>query len=340
MARFEQPERPGDGLPPEPDIFAPAPSAAEPAWFEAGAIGEPIMASNAPQGGDPLPWPAETAPQAAPQPPVPVWPVEPTAPAAARFEAEAIEPPTPMAAPTSWSEPVFEPQTPFTQAATHSIADELAAAASPAAFEDVAIPDAFMPGAWEHAAPAAWEPEVPAAWEPEAPAAWAPDVPAAWEPQAPTRASSEISTFEPIASAPAAPATPPPALSPSPSAPQEPAMAVAPPFIDPLPPLPADDLSTLAARFEAGLARRAAVSSAEQAARALEARIGMADQDDAVRQALRALRPVAVRTDPSPLPQPLSSAGPESAPSLDQEVDMALEQALGTLRKLSELGRR
>jgi hypothetical protein len=115
--------------------------------------------------------------------------------------------------------------------------------------------------------------------------------------------------------------------------------------VDPLPPLPSDDLVTLAARFETGLARREAISHADNAARTLQARIGLADQDDAVRAALRGLRPVAAVPD-APKDQSLSArlgafTQDEAANAgLDQNVDMALEQALGTLRRLTELGRR
>jgi hypothetical protein len=108
-----------------------------------------------------------------------------------------------------------------------------------------------------------------------------------------------------------------------------------------LPLLPDADIAMLAARFETGLAKRAAIINAEEARQALDARIALVQPDPSVRAALRAHRPIELVAQAGLQAQDDGRAEPEGAAfRLDQEVEEALNRALATLRKLTEQGRR
>lgn len=97
-----------------------------------------------------------------------------------------------------------------------------------------------------------------------------------------------------------------------------------------------ESLAGLLARFEHGLSRRMAVIDARSAETQLSERLIFAEPDPAVRSALRALRPVESVAPPPVRP----AADPADTPPLDRDVDAELEAALGTLRRLTEQGRR
>lgn len=105
-----------------------------------------------------------------------------------------------------------------------------------------------------------------------------------------------------------------------------------------LPLVPGANVIDLAVRFEQGLARRQAVIHAEEAQHMLAERLPLAQGDPCVRAALRARRPVEVVM----ISRPATAEAPAAdAPSrVDVDVEAALDQALATLRKLAEQGRR
>jgi hypothetical protein len=103
-------------------------------------------------------------------------------------------------------------------------------------------------------------------------------------------------------------------------------------------PLLDGDLATLAARFEGGLAKREAIAHSEEARQSLSTRIAFAQPDASVRAALRAQKPVEVVQSPlaGDIGQPASDPGLR----LDEDGESSLSNALSTLRKLTEQGRR
>jgi hypothetical protein len=108
-----------------------------------------------------------------------------------------------------------------------------------------------------------------------------------------------------------------------------------------LPLIPGANIIDLAARFEQGLAKRQAVIHAEEAQHSLAERLPLAQGDPVVRAALRAQPPVEVVTMPQPVPvEPVESPAADTVLRVDAEVETALNQALATLRKLTEQGRR
>jgi len=102
-----------------------------------------------------------------------------------------------------------------------------------------------------------------------------------------------------------------------------------------LPLIEGADLATLSARFEDGLARRQLVHAADQAQSVLDERLVYMRFDPSVRSALRAQRPVGIV--PGMSPDALVSARLTDG---NEHVDVALDQALATLRRLTEQGRR
>lgn len=107
------------------------------------------------------------------------------------------------------------------------------------------------------------------------------------------------------------------------------------------------DLTALAARFERGLAKREAIVHAETAQQSLHARMALAQPDPSVRTALRAQRPVelvgaraAAEGGTAPEGKNDRDLADESALRVDEEVEAALNNALATLRRLTEQGRR
>jgi hypothetical protein len=108
-----------------------------------------------------------------------------------------------------------------------------------------------------------------------------------------------------------------------------------------LPLIPGANIIDLAARFEQGLAKRQVVIHAEEAQHALAERLPLAQGDPVVRAALRAQPPVEVVSMPQPVRvDPVERPAADTALRVDAEVETALNQALATLRKLTEQGRR
>ena len=99
-----------------------------------------------------------------------------------------------------------------------------------------------------------------------------------------------------------------------------------------LPLIEGADLAALSARFETGMARRQLLRAAGDAQSLLDERLVYARSDASVRTALRTLRPMEAVPD-----APRSIAAPAGA---DEDVEMALDKALATLRRLTEQGRR
>ncbi len=105
-----------------------------------------------------------------------------------------------------------------------------------------------------------------------------------------------------------------------------------------LPLISGASLANLASRLEAGLAKCEAVAHATQACASLNERLILAQPDAAVRAALRAQRPVELVSPP-----PIRAAehdADEPVIRVDKDVELALNNALATLRKLTEQGRR
>lgn len=101
-------------------------------------------------------------------------------------------------------------------------------------------------------------------------------------------------------------------------------------------PLIADaDLAMLSARFEKGVVRRELLQAAAEAQAALDERLAYARSDAAVRAALRSLRPMEVVPDLA-----MSAPAPVHHHDVDADIEMVLDQALATLRALTEQGRR
>lgn len=102
-----------------------------------------------------------------------------------------------------------------------------------------------------------------------------------------------------------------------------------------LPLIEGADLAALSARFEKGVVRRELLQAAAEAQAALDERLAYARSDASVRAALRSLRSMEVVPD-------LAVSAPVSVRhhDVDAGIEMALDQALATLRKLTEQGRR
>ena len=106
-----------------------------------------------------------------------------------------------------------------------------------------------------------------------------------------------------------------------------------------LPLIEGADLATLAARFERGLAKREAIFDARDARQSLTERLPLVQPDPSVRAALRAQRSVELVAAPAPVP-PLEAAPADPGVRVDADVEAALGNALATLRRLTEQGRR
>ena len=98
-------------------------------------------------------------------------------------------------------------------------------------------------------------------------------------------------------------------------------------------------LAALAQRFEQGIAKREAVVHAEDAQHSLSSSIAYVQPDDSVRTALRAHSPVEL-VQPVSIEEIDVEEADDSALRVDEDVEQALNDALATLRKLTEQGRR